>query len=494
MSVYDDNVEVSSDSFWEIGQYKKTVKRVDDGFELCTRLMQLIQERADIEKGYSANLKKWSLKWKAFLDKGPEYGTMKSAWIGFTEEADSMSEIHSTIRNRLVDNVQAELKSWQKENYHKSALPPQRLKNSKDLEDKFQKAQKPWAKQYKHVQDCKKAYHSACKTESGLQQQQQAAGDSAQPEAIKKLSDKLRKAEREVTKSRTAYESAVADLDGQRSAYTAGMSDVFAEAQEFERTRLEFFKAVLGHLHEALNISNEERIPQTYENLLHTVQRADADQDLRWWAQNHGDCMPVQWPQFEEFGASPPTGGGGDGGSVRGKKSGGSSLTAEEPTGRAGGGGNFRNSGHQQSHDVDSPTADNYRNLQQQQQKQQQKQQKQQQKQQAGAQARPASAYSDSLNPFSEPASGASRGNNSNPFDDEMPPQSGDASGALEDDGRQGVPVRALYDYTGTEEDELSFQAGDVFEKLDDEDEQGWCKGRKDGRAGLYPANYVELA
>ncbi|PAA50462.1 hypothetical protein BOX15_Mlig002780g1 [Macrostomum lignano] len=221
-------------------------------------------------------------------------------------------------------------------------------------------------------------------------------------------------------------------------------------------------------------------IPQTYENLLHTVQRADADQDLRWWAQNHGDCMPVQWPQFEEFGASPPTGGGGDGGSVRGKKSGGSSLTAEEPTGRAGGGGNFRNSGHQQSHDVDSPTADNYRNLQQQ-------QQKQQQKQQAGAQARPASAYSDSLNPFSEPASGANRGNNSNPFDDEMPPQSGDASGALEDDGRQGVPVRALYDYTGTEEDELSFQAGDVFEKLDDEDEQGWCKGRKDGRAGLYP-------
>ena len=60
----------SSDSFWEPGNYKRTTKRIEDGHKLCTDLMTLVQERADIEKNYAKSLRAWTKRWNELIEKG----------------------------------------------------------------------------------------------------------------------------------------------------------------------------------------------------------------------------------------------------------------------------------------------------------------------------------------------------------------------------------------------------------------------------------------
>ncbi|RXN02532.1 GRB2-related adapter -like protein [Labeo rohita] len=57
---------------------------------------------------------------------------------------------------------------------------------------------------------------------------------------------------------------------------------------------------------------------------------------------------------------------------------------------------------------------------------------------------------------------------------------------------RSAIQVKALYDFTAEEDDELGFSANDIIEVLDRSD-ASWWKGRLRGRTGLFPANYIEL-
>ena len=62
-------IQPSSDSFWEIGKYKRTVKRAEDGFRLSEDLIAMVQERIAIEKKYAKSLKVWSQKWAQHVEK-----------------------------------------------------------------------------------------------------------------------------------------------------------------------------------------------------------------------------------------------------------------------------------------------------------------------------------------------------------------------------------------------------------------------------------------
>lgn len=64
------------------------------------------------------------LKWNNMIDcwygcTGPEYGTTQAAWKGVLVEADRLSDLHLQIKNHLSEDVPNQVKSWQKDNYHK---------------------------------------------------------------------------------------------------------------------------------------------------------------------------------------------------------------------------------------------------------------------------------------------------------------------------------------------------------------------------------------
>lgn len=54
------------------------------------------------------------------------------------------------------------------------------IKERKEMEDQFKKAQKPWAKLLQKVNKAKQDYHTACKMEkSAANQERNATGDSS---------------------------------------------------------------------------------------------------------------------------------------------------------------------------------------------------------------------------------------------------------------------------------------------------------------------------
>ncbi|XP_041472185.1 protein kinase C and casein kinase substrate in neurons protein 1-like isoform X6 [Lytechinus variegatus] len=449
MSTYsqENGFDQTSRSFWEIGQYQRTVKRMENGHKLSNELILLIQERSDIEKKYAKSLKHWSKRWNELIEKGAEYGTTKSAWKAVLTEADRKAELHSEIDQKLNADVMSSIKNWQKENYHKKMMSG--FKETFEAEEGFKKAQKPWAKLYTKAQTAKKGYHSSVKSEkTATLQETSANGDSAiSPDQVKKLHDKVEKCRQESMRTKDKYEKALDEVTTYNPRYMEDMKGQFDRTQSFERRRLEFFKETLLSVQRVLDLSVNPSFAQVYVDFHNSLQNADAEKDLKWWKNNNGTGMSMNWPVFEEYTDEMHA------------------ISSKKSKGNIGGSGGenvaihtYRSTSEYSNQDYDQGIGDRM----------------------------PADDFElDNKNPFAE---SLNQEVTSTPFDDddddEYSPPSEIPNG--------GVRVRALYDYNKVEDDELSFKQGDELLKLTEEDEQGWCRGKHDGIEGLYPANYVE--
>lgn len=473
----------ASESFWEIGKYNRTVKRIENGSKLCDSLRQLIETRSDIEKSYAKQLSQWSRKWTDFLDKGPEYGTTQAAWRSVLTEADKLCELHTEVAEKLMTNVYLQIKQWNKENYHKTMI---NFRESKDKEDNFKRAQKPWMKRYQKVVLAKKEYHAACKQEkSTANQENNAKGDPSVPvEQVKKLGEKLQKCHVDVESAREKYTTALHDLNGYNPKYIEEMTFVFNECQEMERKRLMFFKQMLFGIHHCLDLSQDHRFAEIYRQFYQQINCADCEKDLRWWSNIYGAGMSMNWPEFEEYSPelhnitkTKKTNFGSNEGiiitGIKHSRDGSYASNTSENTGTTPGTGpNYLSAESSNDHFADSKKSNST----------------------SAPNTTTATTNNTTTNNIitTTTANEVKAADGKNPFGDPDGEDWEEDDTSLVDDNRPGVPVRALYEYYETAADELTFKAGDVFTKLSDADELGWCKGRKDGRVGLYPATYVE--
>ncbi|CAL8318854.1 unnamed protein product [Lota lota] len=480
---YTDSItDVSSDSFWEVGNYKRTVKRVEDGNRLCNDLMTCLHERARIEKSYALQLSEWSKRWRQLIEKGPQYGTLERAWGALCTEAEKVSDLHMEVKAALMGEDLEKVKNWQRDAYHKQMIGG--FKETKEAEDGFRKAQKPWAKKLKEVETTKKAHHAACKEEKLATSRENTGKMENNADAQKKLQDKVEKCQQETVKTQERYEKALDELDKLTPQYMENMEQVFEQWQEFENKRIFFFKELLLEVKQHLDLSTNHRFQTIYHTLQDTLTAADAEEDLKWFRSNHGPGMPMNWPQFEAW-------------SVdlnrtlsrretKKKQTDGVTLTGINQTGSDQQVQQVKTSGSLSAPGKTAPVGSNPFEDEDEGLEEEEEMEKEQEVKETKSKEKRITLEKEEKSPdWSDEDGGAnpfSANGEGNPFDVEAP-----ASPEM------SVPVRALYDYEGQEQDELSFKTGDQLTKISSEDDQGWCKGRlQDGQVGLYPANYVE--
>lgn len=163
--IYDDfvGVEVFSDSFWEVGNYKWIVKWIDDGYCLCSDFMNCLYEWVCIEKVYVQQFIEWVWCWRQFVEKGFQYGIVEKVWMVFMFEVERVSELYFEVKVLLMNDDFEKIKNWQKEVFYKQMMGG--FKEIKEVEDGFWKVQKFWVKKLKEVEVVKKVYYVVCKEE-----------------------------------------------------------------------------------------------------------------------------------------------------------------------------------------------------------------------------------------------------------------------------------------------------------------------------------------
>lgn len=290
-------------SFYDIGGYRDNVRRYKEGIEQLNDIQTMIKERVDIETNYSKSLHTYYDKWSDHVGRFTA-SSLRAVWKDILEESMELYKLHANVRDRMCDEILKTIALYLKENHHPSAF--RASKETREIEEDFERAQRSWRRQFEKVEKAKKAFHIAARAERSAQvQMRNAYGDiTVSSEVESKFRDRFQKCQAEMTKSEKAYRAALNDLNHLRKNYVSHMNDVFESCQQKELKRLKFAFEMLSNLQKVLvDISHATKLNHLHRNLesKFVSDSSRFNSDLENWSKKFGPDCETKWPEFEPF-------------------------------------------------------------------------------------------------------------------------------------------------------------------------------------------------
>ncbi|CEF63016.1 FCH domain and SH3 domain-containing protein [Strongyloides ratti] len=292
-------------TFYDIGGYKPNIKRIKDGMDQLEEFIKMIKERIELENKYIKMLQIWNSKWTGYVDKDITEGTLKNGFNGILEESKELSKVHYDMKERFGDEIVKTIALFKKENHHSSTF--RGIKEIREVEEGFEKAQRNWKKLYEKVESAKKNYHNACKQQKSANQvlQAQQNDTSLSSDYVDKARERLMRCQEDVQKYKGIYEKNLKEISDYRSVYLENMQFVFEKCQGMELKRMKFINEMLSGTQKILvDLVNPRKLVQIHEKLENTFSNNTTDvfnQDLKEWSTKYGpDCIH-QWPTYEEY-------------------------------------------------------------------------------------------------------------------------------------------------------------------------------------------------
>ncbi|XP_072046931.1 uncharacterized protein [Amphiura filiformis] len=297
-------------SFWDVDQYRRVIKRIENGYRSCDNFLTMVQERAEIEVRYAKSVRKWTEKWSGMLEKGSEFGSTLEAWRACLQEGSIVAQVHEDCKMKIMgeDGPFYNMYKWKKEHYHKGAFGS--LQEAREANDGFSAAQKEYARLLTKSERAKKAYHSACVSahKARLFAEEETHEDSVRPEFRRKLQQRAAKLAAQQEKIKQLYLKRVMKCNGPpKDRYVQEMTGEITKWQSLERARLDIIHAQLILFVRSLDCgspykgSGFEHLEDLYRRLEESISHADSLRDVQDWDSQYGTGCEQHWPFFQEM-------------------------------------------------------------------------------------------------------------------------------------------------------------------------------------------------